>query len=251
MANTGSVNTSSDYAKSLNFDFTPSASPIPAQKTAYDAFNGDFTKFLGSQETVPQIQDRYANKYNIPFLQGQAQEQNNRTSALGSQLSGLPASVASSTMNSMLTQGQKDRIIESRQAPLLKSYNDSATQAGQTNAALGVAETNINQAVTAEQAQQLKMTQPWLQKYDAMTIANAAENTQWSQTNQMELDRLMSNQRTGMTLSEGQQQRLEQLAEQENAFHNDLEKIKANGEQDRLTKKAPTDLATLWKSLMT
>lgn len=247
-ADTGLLNTSPDYSKSQNFSFTPSASSIPGQRTSYDAFNKDFTGFLGSQETVPQLQDRYSNKYNIPFLQGQAQEQNNRTSVLGSQIAGLPGSVNSSTMNSMLTQGQKDRVLESRQAPLMQQYNQSATQAGQTNSALGTAETNINQAVSAEQAQQMKMTQPWLQKYDEMTISNAAENSQWSQTNQMELDNLLANQRAGISLSEGQQGRLEQLASQENAFQNSLAYYDKQNNAGTLQHYSPSANLGLWGS---
>lgn len=218
-----SVPTDPTYASSQDFAFTPTPSPLPAQKAAYNTFNTDFTNFLGGQETIPQLQDRYANRYNIPYLQETAQRQNEAATQVGDQIRALPASVASSSANSMLTQGQKDRIVQSQQAPLMTSYNGLASDANDTSTRLGTAETNLNTAVSGEQAQQMKMTQPWLQKYDATTIQNAAENTQWTQDNQWEFNKLLANQNAGITLSEGDQARLNQLAVQEDAFNNQLD----------------------------
>ncbi len=217
-----SINQDPSYAHSMDVQFKPTPSPLPEQKKAYDQYNKDYTDFLGSQETVGQLQDRYSNKFNIPFLEQNQQQQSNQLGFLGNQLQALPASVNSATANSMLTQGQKDRMVQSQQAPLANQYNQVQTAANQTNQTLGTARTNMGQMITAEQAQQMKMTQPWLQKYDEMNIQNAAENTQWTQTNQWELNRLLANQSAGVTLSEGQQNRLEQLAAQEDAFHNQL-----------------------------
>ncbi len=246
----GKVNTDASYPHSLDFNFTPTDSPLPQQKKDYNTFNTDFTNFLGSQETVPQLQSKYGNMYNVPFLQDTAQKQNQTADMIGNQLRALPASINSSTQNSLLTQGQKDRMVQAAQAPLATQYTSIAGEAGRTNQALGTAQTNQNTAVTSEQAQQMKMVAPWLQKYDAMTIMNAAENTQWTQKNQWELNRLLANQSTGAQLSEGQQSRLEHLASQENLFQAQMEQIKEQGNQARLTKKAPTDLATLWSSMM-
>ena len=158
----------------------------------------------------------------MPFLQNTAQQQNNQVAYLGNEIQALPQSVASNSENSMLTSGQKDAIVRSQQAPLAQAYQNTATQANQTNQGLGTATQNVNQSVGQEQAQQMKMVQPWLQKYDTMAIQHAAQNTQWNQTNQWELNRLIDNQQSGVQLSEGQQDRLEKLAQQENGFQNEL-----------------------------
>ncbi len=242
--------TPNNYAESQNFNFTPTPSPLPVQKTAFDLYNKDFTGFLAEQETPTQIVDRYSNKYNIPFLQEQAQKQNENATYLGNKISAIPSNVATSSANSMLTTGQKARVEQSMAAPLTQEYNAAVGNAGATNTQLNAAGTNVNTAVGLEQAQQMKMTQPWLQKYDAMTIQNAAENTQWTAINSWELDRLTKNQAAGVQLSEGEQSRLLQLATQEAAFQSALDNIAAQGDQARQTKKAPTDLATLWSSFM-
>lgn len=221
-ANLGDVNGSSSYPNSQAFSFTPTPSPLPGQKAESAQFNGDFTNFLQGQQTVPQLQDKYSNKYNVPFLQGNAQQQSNQLGTLGNQMQALPASVNSASQNSLLTSGQKDKVVSSQFAPIQQAYNQTATSLGQTNQALGTATQNVNQSVGQEQAQQMKMAQPWLQKYDTMAIQHASANTQWNQTNQWELNRLIDNQQAGVQMSEGQQNRMEQLAQQENGFQNNL-----------------------------
>lgn len=171
----------------FNISFTPTANPVDKERAAYGDFNKGFTDFLGSQDTVPQLQDKYANKYNVPDLQQKAQFQNEQAQQVGDSIAGVATNFGNDSANSTLTQGQRDRAIQSRTQPLLNSFNALTANANQTNAALGTAQTNQNAAVTAEQAQQMKMTQPWLQAYDEGNILNAAEQTGWSQANSMEL----------------------------------------------------------------
>jgi len=227
--------TPDNYAKSFDVGFTPTASPLSQQKSDYGTFNDSFSTFLNGQASVPQLQEKYANRNNIPFLQGQADQQNGITQMIGNQISALPGSVNSATSNSLLTQGQKDRIVQSQGAPLQQQFAVASQASGNTNSALNTAQMNQNTAVGQEQAQQLKETQPWLQSYDAMTIANAAQNAQWSQANQMELSRLLANQSTGATLSNAEQGRLEQLAVQEGSFKNALDRISQTADQERKT----------------
>lgn len=242
--------TPANYADSQDFAFTPTPSPIPAQRAAYDTYNTDYTNFINGQETPTAIADRYSNKYNVPYLQDQQQQNNLILGALGNQITALPASIGSASGNSMLTTGQKARLVQSAAAPLTQDFTSVSQNANSVNAALGTAETNVNQSIGFEQADQMKKLAPWLQKYDAMTIMNAAENAGWNATNSWELDRLSKNQAAGITLSEGEQNRLEDLASKEAAFQSALDNIAATGDQARQTKKAPTDLATLWSSMM-
>lgn len=242
-----------NYPHSMDFSFTPTPSPLPGQKTAFNAYNTDYTNFINAQETPTAIADRYANKFNIPYLQEQQQQNNLILGALGNNIRALPASVAGASGNSMLTTGQKDRLVASQAAPLTQEFNTLSTNANGVNGALGTAQTNVNQAIGFEQADQIKKLAPWLQKYDFMTIANAAENSQWTQTNQWELNRLLANQQAGVTLSEGEQQRLYNLAEQEAAFQSALDGIHATGDEAVRLKSAPMDntskMAAILKSL--
>jgi hypothetical protein len=246
---TPTTSTPSPYAESQNFDFTATPSPLPGQRENYKKFNADYTNFINAQETPTQIADRYANKYNVPYLQEQQQKNNLMLGALSNQITALPTSINSASGNSMLTQGQKDRLVANQSAPLTQNYNALAQNANNVNQASQQATENVDRAIGFEQADQMKKLAPWLQQYDFDTIANAAENTQWTQTNQWEFNRLIANQQAGVTLSEGEQGRLFELASQEAAFQAALDQIHAQGEEARATKKAPTDLASLWSSM--
>lgn len=230
MIDYGLMNTSKDYAHSFDINFKPTPSVIPEQRKEQNTFNTDFTNFLNKQETVPQIQDRYSNKYNVPYLQQQNQQQMEQMNMLANSLKAIPQSINSASSNSLLTQGQKDRLAQSQAMPLQNQYNTVANAQSMTGQQLGQAEQNVNKAVSFEQADQMKKTQPWMMKYNTMNIVQAAERTEWTQTNQWELDRLLANQQTGATLSEGQQNRLYQLASQENAFHNQLDMLEKQNE---------------------
>lgn len=246
---TPTISQPSPYAESQNFDFKPTESPLARQKEDYAKFNADYTNFINAQETPTQLADRYANKYNVPYLQQQQQQNNLLLGAIGNQIQALPASINSASSNSMLTQGQKDRLVASQSAPLTQNYNSLAQNANAVNQASQQATENVDRAIGFEQADQIKKLAPWLQKYDFNTIANAAENTQWTQTNQWELNRLLANQQAGVTLSEGEQGRLYQLAEMEASFQSALDNIMEEGNQYRLSKKAPSDLATLFTAM--
>ena len=239
----------SPYAESQNFDFTATPSPIPQQKEDYAKFNADYTNFINSQETPTAIADRYSNKYNMPFLQDKMTNEGNQLTYLGNQLQALPQNVASASANSMLTKGQKDRIVQAQAAPLQQTYGALASSVNNTGQQLQTGQGQIDRAIAFEQADQMKKLAPWLQQYDFDTIARATENTQWTQTNQWELNRLLANQQAGITLSEGEQGRLYKLAEMEASFQAALDNIQEEGNQYRLNKKAPTDLATLFTAM--
>lgn len=247
--NYSSPTSATPYAESQNFDFTATPSPIPQQKEDYAKFNTAYTNFINSQETPTAIADRYSNKYNLPYLQEQAQQNNLMLSSLGNNIRALPASVAGASGNSMLTAGQKERVVASQAAPLTQNYNTMAGNANVTNQAIATAQDNVNKAIGFEQADQMKKLAPWLQQYDFDTITRAAENTQWTQTNQWEFNRLLANQQAGVTLSEGEQGRLYKLAEMEASFQAALDNIVESGNQARQTKKAPSDLASLWGAM--
>lgn len=204
----------------INYQTTPS--PVPTQRANADVFNTDFTSFLNSQETVPQIQDRYNNQYGVPDLQNQIQRGTQQYDYLGNQILDMPNSIAQRSQESILTQGQKDRQVQAESAPLLQQQGMVGQNLSRTQQNLGVAQTNVGQMMNAEQAQQLKMTQPWMMKHEDNNILNAAEMTGWTFQNSQELDKLLANQSAGVTLTEGERTRLNQLAMKEKEFENNI-----------------------------
>lgn len=206
----------------FDINFSPTASPVDAERKTYNDLNSGFTNFLGSQATVPQLTTKYNDQFGIPQLQSNIAKGQEQYDALGNQLAGLPKDVAQRSQESILTQGQKNRVVQAEQAPILQQQNMLGQNINQMGNRLSTAQTNAGNMISAEQAQQTKMTQPWLQAYSNENVLSSMAMTGWTQSNSQELERLLANQKAGITLSEGEKDRANQLAMKEKEFENNL-----------------------------
>ena len=93
---------------------------------------------------------------------------------------------------------------------------------------------NAAKMVSAEQVQQEKELSPWLKQYDNEAILSSMRQSGWTFENQSELSRLLANQQAGITLSEGEKNRAQQLAVAEKNFENQL---RLNAQQASLNPK--------------
>jgi len=211
----------------FDINFSPTASPVDAERKTYNDLNSGFTNFLGSQATVPQLTTKYNDQFGIPQLQSNIAKGQEQYDALGNQLAGLPKDVAQRSQESILTQGQKNRVVQAEQAPILQQQSMLGQNINQMGNRLSTAQTNAGNMISAEQAQQTKMTQPWLQAYSNENVLSSMAMTGWTQSNSQELQRLLANQQAGITLSEGEKNRANQLAMQEKDFENSLKVAKA------------------------
>jgi len=233
----------------FNVNFSPTASPVKDQQDIYSNLDQGYTGAIQGQEAVPNLISRYDDRFGVPQLQRGLQEGQEMYDTLGSQIRGLSRDVAQRSQESILTQGQKNRMVQAEQAPLLEQQGILGTNLSRMGANLGTAQSNAAKMVEAEQLQQQKELQPWLQKYDNENILSAMRMTGWSTQNEMELRRLLANQQAGITLSEGEKNRMNSLAIAEKGFQAQLEQTKEAGNQARLTKQTLPDLATLYGSM--
>lgn len=218
-----------------NFDvnFKPTASPINQQADIFGNLNNNLSGEIAGQGTVPDLINQYDNKYGVPQLQSSIQAGTEQYDALGNQIMNMPNSIAQRSQESILTQGQKDRQVQAESAPLLQAQGLLGQNLSRQQANLGVAQSNASKMVTAEQVQQEKELMPFLKAYDNEAILSSMRMTGWSFENQSELSRLLANQQAGITLSEGEKNRAQQLAIAEKGFQNELEKQKLSNEAQR------------------
>ena len=181
-----------------------------------------FETFLGSQEKLPAIQQRYENRYGIPDLQETYLRQKEATDFTGNQIRGLPESVKQRTNESMITQGQMDRMVNVEAKGLLEQYNSLGQLTEQTGARLQMAESNLNNAAKLELAQMQKDMTPWLQAYEMQNIMQAREFSGWGTVQQMELNRLIGNRNAGQGWDNAEAQRANALAQIEKQFEGQL-----------------------------
>lgn len=234
-----------------NFDvnFKPTASPVNQQADIFANLNKGYSEAIGNQATVPSIMGKYDQMYGVPQLQQQIQQGTEQYDALGNTLRNMPNEIAQRSQESILTQGQKDRQVQAESAPILQQQGVLGQNLSRQQANLGEARSNVSRMVSAEQVQQEKELSPWLKQYDNETVMSAMRQSGWTFENQSELSRLLANQQAGITLSEGEKNRAQQLAIAEKGFEAQLNQIRETGNQARLTKKALPDLGTLYSSM--
>ncbi len=232
------------------FNIDPFVQPFNFQQQQQQSgdFRDRFTGFLEGQETPEATRQRFENRYGYQPLREEYLRSGEMLGDLSSSIRAKPEQVLGRSRNTLMTSSQAGQITEKEVGDLMKIYQGVGQINEQQGKRLAMVEQNMNQAAQLEMANQQRMSQPWLMEYDTQAIVQAREFSGWTFANQIELDRIKSNRDAGLGWRVGEEQRAQQLAIAEMGFANELEKIRLSGEQSRLTKKAPTDLSTLWRS---
>lgn len=242
------------FGDTSKFNVAPFLQPFPfeQQKTENQAFNQQFSDFLGGLETPEATRQRFENRYGYQNLNEDYLRTGEAARGVMDQVKAAPENVQARVNRggTIVNQAQLDSVVNSDVKGLLETYNSLASINEQQGVRLSKVEQNMNEASKLELAQQAKMIQPWLQAYDDKNIMQAREFTGFTFANQMELDRLLANQASGLTWDNAQSERANRLALAEMEYKRTMDSIKEQGNQARETKKAPTDLSSLWSSIM-
>lgn len=232
-----------------DINFTTTESPINKQADIYGNLNTGYANAIAGQATVPSLVTKYNEMFQVPQLQQAYNQGMEQYDNLGASIRAIPQDISQRSQESILTQGQKNRMVQAEQAPLLEQQGILGTNVTRLGQNLGTAQQNAGTMITAEQAQQTKELSPWLKQYDTEQVLSAMRMTGWTTENQMEFERLVTNAQMGFEMSENEKNRMHELAMQENEFNAQLEQIKETGNQNRLTKKSLPDLGTLYSSM--
>jgi hypothetical protein len=203
------------------------------QKKEQEQYLSGFRKALAGQERLPAMRERYAETFGLPQLREREQDYSELAGNLASQIRALPEDVAGRTRESLVTDPQRQRIIQKQQEPLLQGLQDVGTLGAQTAQQISQRERQLGTMMGLEQAQQNRELMPWQQKYDLMNVNQAREMTGWTFGKEMELNRLLNNAQMGMQLDQAEQNRLHQLAMQEQDFENRLEEMEFTQDLDQ------------------
>jgi len=161
---------------------------------------------------------------------------------LNNLINNMNTTVGQTTGNSMVTQGQRANLVAANIAPLKENLTTLTGQGELLNTAKTAAEANV----AAKTAQSLL---PFEKEFTTLQTQQAREFTGYTTANQLELDRLLANQQAGLTWTNAEAERANELALAEKQYKAALEQIKEQGDQARQTKKALPDLATLYSSI--
>jgi hypothetical protein len=211
----------------FDVNWKPTTSPVGAQTDIYSNLNAGYAGAIAGQDKTPAILDRWDQRYGVPQLQSKIAGDTLQYDELGNQIRNMPKEIAQRSQESILTQGQKDRQVQSETAPLLSAQGVLGQNISRDTANLGTAESNAAKMVSAEQVDQEKELLPWLKQYDTENVLQAMRMTGWTFENEKELSRLLANQSAGVTLTNAERDRLNQLAIAEKEMQNRLDLAKA------------------------
>jgi len=190
-----------------------------------------YTSTIQGQPTYTALADRYSNKYMIPQLTEQVQAYDTQAAQLANQLSAMPRNVAATTTESLVSDPQRQRIVEARSEPLYESLQAVGNLGQAARSGLQTAQGLQAGAISAEMAQLQKELMPWEKQYDLMSVMQAREFSGWNSEMERELNTLLSNQQAGLTWTNAEAQRANALQQIKEQYSNQLNLLEKQGEQ--------------------
>jgi hypothetical protein len=196
---------------------------MAGQKAETAGLLGRYTGAIGGQETMSALAARLGQEQGLPTLRI-------NSNRLNDTLRNIPSVVTNAARGNEVSQNQADRMISNQQQKI-SPFAQEATRQTQN------AQDTVNTQMGYEQADQAKALMPYTMEQSLASERWARETTMFTTQNQNELDALMNKISSGVTLTEGEQTRANQLAIAEKGYQNAL-KI---AEMDNSTKRYVAD----------
>jgi hypothetical protein len=195
---------------------------LAGQNTTSADYLKRYTDFINSQEGSQAAATRIGSELGIPTLQANA-------TMLRNTLTNLPSTYSAATTGREVNANQLSRIIgqkSSELSPLVQTAETSLAGAqGNLATRLGY--------LSNDQARQLL---PYGAEKDLLSERQAREVSLYTADNQNELSSLINKLSMGITLSEGEKNRAQQLAVQEQSYNQAKETAKSNPQTQIVTK---------------
>ena len=171
-------------------------------------FLNKYTNFLNSQPTTSALANRIGGELGLPTLRSNAQSLNNT-------LFNLPGVYNKATLGHDVNANQLSRLIGQKQSEI-------APSAALATSNLQSAESNLNTRLGYETADRERALLPFEKEQSFLQDRMARETSLYSQANQSELDAIIAKMQGGITLSEGEKNRAQELAMSEKNYQNQL-----------------------------
>jgi len=189
------------------------------QKTGMNDFVNRFSGAIKGQDKLGDMYSRIGKELNLPALYQGANEVN-------TQMANLPGTYNSATRGFDVNANQLNRIVSTKQAALAPAQESA-------NLALANAQGELNTRIGFEQEQQAKELAPYQTEQQMLADYYARESTGFTQANGQELDGYIQKLNAGVTLSEGEKQRANQLAQAELSYKAAIETAKISAESNK------------------
>jgi len=185
---------------------------LGTQNTAISDYMNRYTNAIKGQETMGAMANRIGKELNLPTLKENAYNINKTVNE-------LPATYNAATRGFDVNSNQLSRIIGQKTSELTPALNTA-------NNALSNAQSSLDTQMGYGVADQNKELLPYATEKDLLSDRMARETSLYSTDNQNELNGLIQKIQSGITLSEGEKARANQLAIAEAGYKNVLEKAR-------------------------
>lgn len=182
---------------------------LQGQQGQTSDFTNRFSSFVNTLPTTSQLANQFSGELNLPTLRSNAGQIQNT-------LSNLPSTYSSAVRGTDVNANQLQRIIAQKQAEL-------APAATTANLALSNAENQLGQRIGYAQADRSLQLMPYQSEQSLMSDRLARETTLFSQDKENELNSIQQKVQNGITLSEGEKQRAQQLLLTEKQYQSQKE----------------------------
>lgn len=183
------------------------------------------------------LRDRFSKQIGLPEQKEQSLRLGEIIGDLTSQYKGADKQVAGTTRESLVTEGQRQGLVQNVQKPLLQGMQDVQGIQSSLNERIASGQELLAQRLGLEFADQDRQLLPFEQEFSAEDRISAAELSGWTTAQNNELNRLVANLNAGVQLNEGEKGRLNALAIAEKGYENALAQIRETGSQNRETDK--------------
>lgn len=191
-----------------------------------------FRDVIAGQPTTSALASRIGDELGLPALRGAAQ-------GLNQSLLDLPSVYSKATRGFDVNSNQLSRIIAQKQSEIAP-YATAATTAQQN------AEQQLATRLGYEQTDQAKQLMPYQTEQQMLSERLARESTGYTTMMQQEFEGYLEKMRQGVTLSEGEKNRANQLAVAEKAYQQAIKVAEINNANKAQYEAFPTGSSALY-----
>lgn len=194
---------------------------LQGQDTQTQGYLGKLSGYVNSQPSTSDLASRIGAELGLPALQSNA-------NSLNQNLLNLPSTYSKATTGFDVNANQLARVVGTKQAELAPLAQAATTQA-QT------AQGNVNQRLGYAQQDFQNGLIPLTTEGNMLNDKLARETTLYSQDNQNELNTLIAKMQSGVTLSEGEKNRAQELAISEKNYQLQKDQLAEDSRQFNVT----------------
>lgn len=192
---------------------------------------GRYGSAIAGQTPVQTLYGQQMDRFGIPQLAETAQRYGEMASRLGDSIRALPKQMGERTRESLVTEGQRQRMIQSEAAPMMESAAQFGSLAEQAGQRLSQAQQMAGTMTGLEMQQQDRELLPFEREFSMQDQMQARELTGYTFRETQELNRLLQNAQLGFQWSNAEKQRAHELSLKELDYREALKQIAATGEQ--------------------